>query len=114
MHGKTAEDLASKYLTLCGYKILDRNWRCKMGEIDIIASIGWELHFFEVKFRRNLDYGHPFEALDKNKLQKLRKSIDLYLLQVNYGHFWQLDGLCLYMRAGRLKLRMYENLLREV
>ena len=68
--GKKGEDIAVEYLRKRGMKILDRNWHfSKNSEIDIIALENETLVFVEVKTRTNLNCGHPFEAIDYNKLK---------------------------------------------
>lgn len=57
--GKKGEDAACTYLERKGYVICRRNYRCRYGEIDIIAAKGGELSFVEVKTRRNLNFGLP-------------------------------------------------------
>lgn len=67
--GKTGEDIACKYLQKHQYTIIDRNFRCRQGEIDIIAcdEQAKELVFIEVKTRTSLKYGRPSEAVEKLK-----------------------------------------------
>lgn len=80
--GQLGEEIAAKYLEKQGYKILERNYHySKNAEIDIIAMDKKTLVFVEVKARTNLNTGHPFEAIDENKLQKLRTAIFGYLSQ---------------------------------
>ena len=69
--GRAGEDRAVAHLIRLGYTILDRNWRCDQGELDIVAHHGDALAFVEVKTRRTLDYGHPFEAIDEPKRRRL-------------------------------------------
>lgn len=57
--GAKGEEEVCKYLIRKGYTIIDRNFRCKQGEIDIIASKLNELIFIEVKTRRNIQFGYP-------------------------------------------------------
>ncbi|MFU8947047.1 YraN family protein [Mycetocola zhadangensis] len=71
--GLRGENLAAEHLAAAGYRILDRNWRCRQGEIDIIASKGEVVAFVEVKTRSSLAYGHPFEAITPTKLARLRR-----------------------------------------
>lgn len=78
MHTKTAvgqygEDLAARYLTSNGFSVLERNWRCELGEIDIVAREGETLVICEVKTRRGLNYGTPLEAITYKKLTTLRR-----------------------------------------
>jgi putative endonuclease len=71
--GDHGERLAAAQLTLAGMTILDRNWRCDLGEIDIVARDGDVLVICEVKTRRGLDYGSPSEAVTWRKAQRLRR-----------------------------------------
>ncbi|TDD13780.1 YraN family protein [Kribbella turkmenica] len=71
--GRYGEDLAARYLTNEGFVILERNWRCELGEIDIVARDGNALVVCEVKTRRGLDYGSPLESITYRKLSTLRK-----------------------------------------
>ena len=69
--GRFGEDEAVKYLKQKGYKILDRNFSCKRGEIDIVALDKEEIVFIEIKSRVSLKYGLPSEAVTKNKLKHI-------------------------------------------
>lgn len=71
--GRRGEALAAAFLIEGGYRILERNWRCGQGEIDIVARHGDELVFVEVKTRSSVLYGHPFEAITAPKLARLRR-----------------------------------------
>lgn len=70
--GKSGEDLASEYLESIGYKLLERNYRIKIGEIDIIAQNGDFIVLVEVKTKRFLGQGRPEEEVDYFKQKKLR------------------------------------------
>jgi len=70
--GKRGEDLACSYLHDHGYIIVERNWRCVTGEIDIVAREGSTLVVVEVKTRSSLVAGHPLEAITQAKLGRLR------------------------------------------
>jgi putative endonuclease len=69
--GRAGEERAAEYLRARGYAILDRNWRCDQGEIDIVAAVDDALCVVEVKTRRTDLYGHPFEAIDERKRRRL-------------------------------------------
>lgn len=69
--GRAGEDRAAAHLRARGYAILDRNWRCGDGEIDIVAAVDDALCIVEVKTRRTELYGHPFEAIDERKRRRL-------------------------------------------
>jgi putative endonuclease len=91
--GRAGEERAAAYLCDRGYEILDRNWRCPLGEIDIVASQGGLLCVVEVKTRTSLRYGHPFEALDDRKVQRLWR----------LAHAWAAAHRA---RAGHRRLRL--------
>jgi len=69
--GRAGEDRAEEHLRVHGYRILDRNWRCPSGEIDIVAERGRELVVVEVKTRRGEWFGHPFAAVTARKRDRL-------------------------------------------
>lgn len=69
--GRLGEERATRHLRECGYAVLDRNWRCPQGELDIIAARGADLVVVEVKTRRGEAFGHPFEAIDARKGARL-------------------------------------------
>ena len=71
--GKRGEELAAAFLQNEGYTILDRNWRCPQGEIDIVAFDGVDTVFVEVKTRSGLAFGHPLEAITVQTLARLRR-----------------------------------------
>lgn len=69
--GSRYEDTACRFLKEQGYDILDKNFRCKTGEIDIIGRNEGYLCFIEVKYRSNSEYGFPSEAVDKRKIRRI-------------------------------------------
>lgn len=83
--GRKGEDLAVAHLLDSGYKLLDRNYRCRFGEIDIIARDGEFLVFVEVKARRSGAFGTPFEAVDLRKQQRICK-VALHYINKHHLH----------------------------
>jgi putative endonuclease len=71
--GRYGERVAARYLTAQGFAVLDRNWRCELGEIDIVARDGDCLVVCEVKTRRATTCGHPAEAVNWRKVARLRQ-----------------------------------------
>lgn len=71
--GRFGEDVAAAHLTSAGWQVLDRNWRCATGELDLVALDGDELVAVEVKTRRSATYGSPAEAVTRAKLVRLRR-----------------------------------------
>jgi len=77
--GKKGEDIAAEYLRQQGYKIIERNFKNKLGEVDIIAEDKNILCFVEVKTRRTANFGSPFEAVTARKQHKLIRLAESYL-----------------------------------
>ena len=71
--GRRGEQVAAEWLQERGYRLLDRNWRCPSGELDLILRDGATLVFAEVKTRSSFDFGHPFEAITSKKAARLRR-----------------------------------------
>lgn len=69
--GGYGEQVAARHLQASGLVLLDRNWRCELGEIDLVLRDGGTLVVCEVKTRTSLDAGHPVEAVDEAKLDRL-------------------------------------------
>ena len=78
--GDHGEEFAAGMLMDRGYQILERNYRCRSGEIDIIAIRDGIIHFIEVKTRSGSEYGDPAEAVNESKQKRIRKSAECYLL----------------------------------
>ncbi len=71
--GRYGEDVAAAHVRQRGWEVLDRNWRTRDGEIDLVALDGDELVVIEVKTRRSTAYGHPAEAVTARKLARVRR-----------------------------------------
>lgn len=84
--GRTGEDLAVDLLRRLGLKILDRNWRCAAGELDLVAAAGDLLVFCEVKTRKTNKWGEPSEAVDWNKQARLRRLVAAWMREHRPGH----------------------------
>ena len=79
--GAYYENLVAEYLKTQGYEILEKNYRCRIGEIDLIAKEGETLVFVEVKYRRNDKMGDPKEAVDQKKQKKISMTASYYLMR---------------------------------
>ncbi len=82
--GGRYEELAAGFLQEKGYRILERNYRDRYGEIDLIARDGACLVFVEVKYRRNSASGFPEEAVDARKQERIRHAASYYLYSRHY------------------------------
>jgi putative endonuclease len=71
--GRFGEDVAARHLEAAGLEILARNWRCRAGELDVVARDGSQLVFVEVKTRSSLAFGAPAEAVDRAKSARIRQ-----------------------------------------
>ncbi|GAA4733578.1 YraN family protein [Isoptericola chiayiensis] len=71
--GRHGEEVAARHLTEQGYELLDRNWRGRAGELDLVARDGGTLVVVEVKTRRGTAFGHPAEAVTPAKLARIRR-----------------------------------------
>ena len=72
--GAFGEEVTAQYLLARGDEILDRNWRIREGEIDLISlSSDGTFHFIEVKTRSSLAFGHPFEAINREKAHRMQR-----------------------------------------
>jgi putative endonuclease len=77
--GDNGEEFAARMLEDSGYRILERNYTTRYGEIDIIALRDGVLHFIEVKTRTGMDFGYPAEAVDENKVTRIRRTAECYI-----------------------------------
>jgi putative endonuclease len=84
--GKRGEEIAAAYLQQQGYLILARNWRCPLGEIDIVAREGETWVFVEVRARRGNRFGTPEESITPDKQAKLVEVAQTYLQEAGLGN----------------------------
>ena len=78
LRGRWGEDQAAEYLRRKGFRVTDFNWKCRFGEIDLIAEDGVYLCFVEVKLRKTAAYGSAAAFVDWHKQQRLRTAAELY------------------------------------
>jgi len=81
--GEQQEKLAAAYLMKHGLTLVDLNYQCRVGEIDLIMRDGSQLVFVEVRYRRSSKFGSPAETVDPRKQRKLINSAQLYLLALH-------------------------------
>lgn len=85
--GTKYEEIAKQYLSKSGVKILDNNFRCKIGEIDLIGKNGDTYVFVEVKYRKDLSLGHPAEAVDYKKRRTICRVADYYRMKYKISEY---------------------------
>jgi len=109
--GRHGEDLAARHLATQGYEILERNWRCAAGELDMVARDGTCLAFVEVRTRRGQELGSPEESITPAKQARLVTLAESYLQAHEWPGPWRIDVVAVEMDGrGRLqRLDHYEN-----
>lgn len=110
--GRLGERLASSALEQRGYRILEQNFRCRSGEIDLVAEEGQDLVFIEVKTRRGTACGLPEEAVHSRKARKLQEVASCYLDLHDLSECsWRIDVVAVQFSAmGKLEeIRVYQH-----
>lgn len=79
--GAAGEDLAAAWYEERGYRVVARNWRCRQGELDLVARTARVVIFCEVKTRSSLAFGSPFEAVTPTKRRRLRALATAWLAE---------------------------------
>ncbi len=103
--GRAGEDLAASHLRRLGFTIVDRNFRCAHGELDIVARRGDALVFCEVKTRHESPFGIPAEAVDHRKQARLRRLAARWLSERNPGRVQvRFDVVSVIVRGGRAEV----------
>ena len=110
IHGNLGENAACKHLKKNGYKILERNYRKRYGEIDIIAQKDDVYIFVEVKTRAETDYGMASEAVTKSKQQKLVRTAQFYIMEHKLDAAFSFDVIEVYHKGRKvLNVNHIEN-----
>jgi putative endonuclease len=114
--GRTGERLAAEALIRRGYCIVEQNFRCSYGEIDLIAEDGHDLIFVEVKTRRGNTYGLPEEAVTIRKQHKIIQVASYYLdLHACSERSWRIDIVAVQLSEGGRpeEIRIYQHAVTE-
>lgn len=98
--GKAGEDFAAAMLEQKGYRILERNYRFKRAEVDIIAQHGRHMIFVEVKARSGLHYGYPEASINKKKVNLLARAASHYTYVQQFEGFIRFDVVALEWKNG--------------
>lgn len=93
--GQAAEECALAFLLEQGCELVERNWHCPYGEIDLIMRLGDKLLFVEVKFRKTQAFGGAAYSITPNKLAKLQRSAEYYLQIKQLNTACRLDAVLL-------------------
>src|SRR4051794_19822089 len=100
--GRYGEDLAAQHLVDAGMEVLARNWRCREGELDIVALDGDEIVFVEVKTRSGNGFGEPAEAVGRVKARRIRVRAPRWLAEPRPAgrHSLRFDVVAIVRRRG--------------
>lgn len=102
--GQKGEDLATNHLISKNYEIVDRNYRFRNAEIDIICKKNRELIFVEVKTRHSAVIGEPYKAVTRKKQQQIIKVANHYIKQKNSQEYVRLDVISIVLNQFGMKL----------
>jgi len=113
--GEIGENISCEFLVKRGYKILDRNYRKKWGEIDIVAKKDKKIYFVEVKTVSRVTNYLPEENVHPWKLKRLGRAIQTYLLEKNVSDEteWQFDVMAVFLdfNTRKARIRVVENVI---
>jgi putative endonuclease len=108
--GRAGEEAAVQYLCQQGYHVLERNYRCRFGEIDLIARDGSTLAFIEVKTRRSQTFGPAAAAVTREKQRNLVKASQVYLTQKRKAdEFCRFDVVTIELDAQTPRIELIKN-----
>jgi len=107
--GDKGEGLAVGFLRKQGYRIIKQNFRTRIGEIDVIAADEETLVFIEVKTRESLQYGRPFEAVDRFKRKKIANVALQYLKTLDEIPPCRFDIVSIYFEQGRPEFELIKD-----
>jgi putative endonuclease len=107
--GRAGERVAARHLESRGYRILDRNWKCRIGEIDIVGWQDGTVVFVEVKSSLRLGMIAPEERVRYRKQKKLRSLARAYMQRGYQGHPVRFDVISVWWQDGKPELRHIED-----
>ena len=108
--GQRGEDIAASYLMDKGYTIIERNWRCTAGELDIIMETGDTIVFVEVRTRISRRFGTAEESVTPAKQARLIELAQTYLQETGRLHHpWRIDVAAIWLGSGLPQVNHIEN-----
>lgn len=100
--GRRGESLAAAFLQTKGFKIRERNWRCRFGEIDLIVERNGEVRFVEVKTRETTMFGYPEESITRTKRLHMSRAIEVWLAKSPHPPTsFQADAVVILVERGK-------------
>ncbi len=108
--GNWGEEQAAQYLRTQGYEIIERNWRCATGELDLIAWESGQLVFVEVRTRRGRTYGTPEESVTPAKQSKLIELAQTYMQEYpELECAWRIDVVAVELRGNQPRINLIRH-----
>lgn len=113
--GRLGEDLAARYLRGRGYEIIERNYRCQAGEIDIVAKDGSWLVFVEVRTRTGRYFGTPEESITPAKKAHLLLAAQTYADEKGWDGYWRIDVVAIELspQGSLRRIHLIQNAVEE-
>ena len=109
--GRQGEAVAERYLMKKGYKLVERNYRCAAGEVDLIVLDRRVIVFVEVKTRTSVAFGTPAESIHKRKLSRFIAASNIFLAKNKlHGSSVRYDGIELMLEKGKFRLNHIKNI----
>ena len=110
--GKVGEEMAARFLTKKGYKIVARNFKTKYSEIDLIARRKDLLVFVEVRTRVGENFGLPEETINREKKRRLKRAAQAFAAFNKWKGPFRIDAVCVVLQDDRkvARVRYYENI----
>lgn len=106
--GKWGEEYAARYLKVRSLEIIRRNWRSAAGEVDLVARTEQTYVLCEVKTRRSLEFGHPSEAVDSQRLSRLTAASELWL-EIHPGSSVRVDVIAIVADGRRIDVEWIQG-----
>lgn len=110
--GRTGEELAASFLTAKGLRVVEKNFRCQAGEIDLICQAGELLVFVEVKTRSGTLFGTPGQAVNRTKVGRMVRAASAYLTREDlWSRSCRFDLVAIVLGQGEPKLEHWEDVI---
>ena len=108
--GRWGETQAARHLESRGCRVLDANWRCPAGEVDLVVLDGDCIAFVEVRTRRGQAYGTPEESITPQKMERMAAVAQAYVYEQEWTGHWRLDVVAIRVQGQRIEsLEWYRN-----
>ena len=107
--GNEGEKMAAAFLEKKGYRVLEKNYRYKHAEIDLIVEKDDWLIFVEVKTRTSLTFGYPEEFVDDKKISKIMEGADQFIHEIDWNGNVRYDIISIYLNSSNPEITHFED-----